>query len=105
MANLTESILKFWTIQHKVAFRYGQMFQSHGRSSNASNISNGAMLGRRSNETGILLTVQVQVIDKAALPVEARMPLDCGPKVDNWHWSLIGSISSTRRRTLNVIGG
>ena len=32
------------------------MFQSHGRSSNASNISNGAMLGRRSNKTGILLT-------------------------------------------------
>ena len=42
----------------KLAFRDGQTFQSHGRSSNASNISNGAMLGRRSNETGILLTAR-----------------------------------------------
>ena len=52
--NLVESICKFWTIHTSWPLGDGQTFQSHGRSSTASNISNGAMLGRRSNETGIL---------------------------------------------------
>ena len=50
--------LKVLDNPHKVAFKGWTDVQSHERSSNASNISNGAMLGRRSNKTGILLTAK-----------------------------------------------